>query len=362
MNNLKEKNIILIDENLPYSLNGINYSVGGASVQTQNWMLGFDLNGYNSIVVSSACIKNKSSYIIESSPKIKGFSRPFSLLKVSFFFLKVLRKYRPKFVYLSIPYWSNFVFILPAKFLGIKIIQRISNDNLVLSRAREKFNIAKFFLYKFSLKFSSIILCQNDYQNEIFKSDFPKKIIFKIHNPFLYKYHKIINKRKYIAWLGLFQYQKNLLALYEIAKKLPQINFKIAGEPYKKVDNETTIALNFLKKLKNVEFIGLLPRDNISEFLAHAYCLLNTSRYEGFSNTYLESFSVGTPVVTRCETDPDGIIKKYNLGFSEELYENLPKVINYAIDMKCDFNRIQQYFVEYHCPKSLANELLKKIN
>ena len=43
------------------------------------------------------------------------------------------------------------------------------------------------------------------------------------------------------------------------------------------------------KFLPNIKFVGFIPRNEISSFLGDAYLLLNTSFYEGFSNTFLES-------------------------------------------------------------------------
>ncbi len=75
-----------------------------------------------------------------------------------------------------------------------------------------------------------------------------------------------------------------------------------------------------LTKLQNVEFVGLIPHDEVTSFLTEAYCLLNTSLFEGFSNTFLEAFSVGTPVVT-LGVNPDFILTIYDLGFVNKIEE-----------------------------------------
>ena len=359
---MKSKNVIIVDENLPYLLNGLNHPVGGASVQTSNWIHGFESNGFIPIIFSSVNLKNESCYNIEPSPKIKGFRRPFLLMKVATMFFKVLVRYRPEFIYLSTPFWSNFIFILPANLLGVKTIQRISNDNLILSRARKKFNKIKYLFYVLSLKKASILLCQNNYQKKHFKLEFPSKQILKLYNPFLFKSNDTAIEREYVAWIGLFQYQKNLPALYKLAKNLPNIEFKIAGKAYENIDGDTHDAINLLRELNNVTFIGLLPRDKISNFLSKAYCLLNTSRYEGFSNTYLEALSVGTPIVTRKKTDPDSIIEKYNLGYVEESYKDLPKAINKLVNEKFDYDYLHKYIINYHNPKSLTDKLINNKN
>ena len=61
-------------------------------------------------------------------------------------------------------------------------------------------------------------------------------------------------------------------------------------------------------------FTGFLQRAEVLPFLANARFLLNTSHYEGFSNTFLESLSVGTPVLSGVNVNPDSIISNNNLG------------------------------------------------
>ena len=65
--------------------------------------------------------------------------------------------------------------------------------------------------------------------------------------------------RSYIAWIGIFQYQKNLPALLDVVQKMPQIKFKIAGKSANSnLDDKTQTALHKLSECKNVDFVGYL--------------------------------------------------------------------------------------------------------
>jgi hypothetical protein len=354
------KRILIIDEYLPYLLNGINKPTGGASVQTYSWYLGFKKLGYKLYIGSSLVeFNNDINRIVDTS-----LTKKHSVLRYLFIWfklLKVLLSIRPNLIYISTPFWSNIFVVLIARFLQIKVIQRISNDNVADSRAIQRFGPVKSKIYLQTLKYATHILCQNDYQLEHIKKRFSRKKVTKLTNPFMPQLHKAINdERSYIAWIGLFQRQKNMPALYTIIKRMSAYSFKVAGTITEFSDDETKKTVEKLSKLPNVSMVGLLKREEILDFLSHAHCLLNTSHFEGFSNTYLESFSVGTAVVTRKETDPDLIILKHKLGKSVDSFEELPDAINDLICNPIDPHKIQDYLTDCHNPELLCQSLINQ--
>jgi len=347
------KKIIVIDDNLPYLLNNINFKYGGATIQSYSWLHGFNTHGFKVIVLSKNKISNNSNYSIETINAKNKIEYIFTIIK----YYKLIKKYNPSFIYISIPWWTNFFVSLAAKILNKTIIQRISNDNFNVYQSK---NFFKNYIFKVYMKSVNIFLCQNDIQKNKLLKVYPKSKIKKIYNPFLNNYtKKNTNKRTYIAWVGIFQEQKNMMALYDVVTKTPNLSYKIAGESHEKIDSNTELAIKKLKNSSNVDFVGLLSRDMVQGFLSQAYCLLNTSFYEGFSNTFLESFSVGTPVVTTFKTDPDMIINKNHLGYTVKSYPELPNAIFKAVNNKLDYNHIQNYLNSEHSPDFIVDKLNK---
>jgi len=151
--------------------------------------------------------------------------------------------------------------------------------------------------------------------------------------------------------------------LLETARQLPNINFKIAGMPSKQIDNETARAVEQLKELVNVKFIGYVSRKDVLEFLAGAVALLSTSHYEGFSNTFLEALFSGTPVLAPLRVDPDHIITRNKLGFTCENDNELSQQIERAWNLTTDdytslAYKCRSYVVEHHDPVVKAKELV----
>lgn len=359
------KKILIIDSNVTYVLNNMNKTTGGAAVQTFNWICGFDNLGYNVIILSENKIsENKTKYKIINDYQFNNKNFIISFLSAFVFYYRTFRSISPDYIYCSIPWWNRILYILPAKIIGIKFIQRISNDNLVEKRLAHIFNNRiKNLLFRISLNLSKNIICQNDYQYDSLINRFPKKNIQKLYNPF--KFHNIdyFGSKNYVAWVGLFQKQKNLPELLKIVLSLPEINFMIAGKEISNgsLDSLTHSALIKLNNLNNVTFVGNLDRKEIFSFLSNAFCLLNTSHEEGFSNTYLEAFSVGTPVVTRKKTDPDNIISTFNLGISVNTYELIPQAILDILSNNINYKkRMIDYLAYYHDPVKLSKQLINQ--
>lgn len=132
------------------------------------------------------------------------------------------------------------------------------------------------------------------------------------------------------------------------------------------MDSDTEGALASLKKLSNVEFAGYLPRKQVPRFLSKGVALLNTPHYEGFSNTFLEAFSVETPVIVPEKMDPDCIIAENKLGMSVSNNSDFSQLIKSLYGDKNSFNEIsercQKYVYKNHDPKKLAERFVKVIS
>jgi glycosyltransferase involved in cell wall biosynthesis len=296
---------------------------GGAAVQTMGWIHGLSENGHEVKILTDYkkgdVLKEEyaKAHIIPSFDPKKGV-KWFRWLTHRFpDTYKKIKEANPDYVYESIPNWGSYFLGTICRILKVKYVLRISNDSFLDHRVLKSYSkFDRFFLMK-GLGIADIVLCQNDYQYGVIRKNFPRKRVHKISNPIYIhnpeEYQKS-GERGYIAWAGLFQYQKNLKLLYQIAEALPHETFKVAGAPSSKADEETRIYLEKLKEMPNVELVGFLDRKSVLGFFSKAKFLLNTSRFEGFSNTFLEAMAMGTPILTSEAVNPDGIISKYNLG------------------------------------------------
>jgi glycosyltransferase involved in cell wall biosynthesis len=64
---------------------------------------------------------------------------------------------------------------------------------------------------------------------------------------------------------------------------------------------------------RSLEYRGARTQDEVNESLARAALLVNTSEYEGFSNTFIQAWMRKVPVVS-LSVDPDGVLAPGRVG------------------------------------------------
>jgi glycosyltransferase involved in cell wall biosynthesis len=310
---------------------------GGAAVQTLVWMqafrdLGFEVfqgkfdNDTRRLLPEFDWVKTLPIYHPKKNKKrLAWFTHRFPSI------YQAIKKSQCDYVYVSIPKWNTFYIALICKILKVKFILRIANDNICDKRIYLNHSKLEAKYISLSFKTSDFILTQNEFQYRNLKAKFPLKRILKIFNPIVINKNVLFPKAikiGFIAWVANFRYQKNLALLFQIASTLVNEKFKIAGIPLLPMDSETEESFNKLKELPNVEFLDNIPKSEILTFFSKAKFLLNTSRYEGFSNTFLEAMLTGTPILSTNKVNPDGIIDTFNLGYIYDDEKDLKKILD----------------------------------
>lgn len=356
---------LFVDPNIEYLLRDEPQGVGGAAVQAFAWLRGLVANGEevvciardpidlplpdNLTVVSGYKLSGGIGYLTEQYP----------------FFRSLIDSFEPDFIYQGGAGTITGLLGLLSRSCEVRLIHMVANDADVARRRRERMRPTTHLAYNFGLKRCSAILCQTRYQYKMIAERFPGKASCCISKPIWLEEvppSTANGDRQYVAWLGIFQWQKNLGALVEVAQRLPDFQFALAGKAAPKLDRETEVALTTLNKLNNVAFVGYLRRKEIYEFLQNAHALLSTSRFEGFPNTYLEAWAVGTPVVSLRNADPDGTVERNQLGATAEDPQQLASVLKRLVmsdegrDMQ---NRCRRYVRGRHDAVRQAGRLVK---
>jgi len=143
----------------------------------------------------------------------------------------------------------------------------------------------------------------NFFQKDILKYGFKNKIFIIPNGRDLKAYRacrlaKITEKEKQLTFIGYLSMRKNQKYLLRVMKCLsPNFTLNLVGSP---------INPNYLKSLKdyanknhlkNVNFLGEVPYEQVPRILAKTHVFISASKMEVQSLVVIEALASGTPVV-----------------------------------------------------------------
>jgi glycosyltransferase involved in cell wall biosynthesis len=112
--------------------------------------------------------------------------------------------------------------------------------------------------------------------------------------------------REYVLWVGrLAEDQKRPHLFLDLAARLPETEFRMVGPAGDDTSYQRRLERR-IGELDNVSYPGPVRPDAIHDQYREAMGVVSTSAYEGFPNTFLEAWRVGTPVLS-LDVDPGRI-------------------------------------------------------
>lgn len=200
-------------------------------------------------------------------------------------------------------------------------------DRLLISNQRDRW------LYEWGVRRAHCILVQTRFQQNLLKKNYGldseiANMLVDIPDRPAPEARRDID----VLWLANLRSVKRPDWVISLAKRLPNINFVMAGgayanqlELFEKIKQEAS-------QLPNFRFLGSVPHRATAELFSRAKIFLNTSELEGFPNTYLQAWANGTPVVATF--DPDGMIDKINLGIRSHSLDDTASALEKLLENK----------------------------
>jgi len=213
--------------------------------------------------------------------------------------------------------------VLPL-FCGInrkKYVHRIASDAIVISKPLSG-------SYSFSQKIADVleirransVIAQSNFQKTILKERFKVESVVIKNGLVIPKDDCKKHDPPIVLWVGSISTLKQPHLFVELAKSLPHVNFEMIGGKGDPQLYEEIEAVS--KKMPNLKFYGFIPFHKIDEYFRKASIFVNTSRIEGFPNTFIQAWAHRVPVVS-LTVDPDGIIQSEKLGFRSGTFKQL---------------------------------------
>lgn len=117
-------------------------------------------------------------------------------------------------------------------------------------------------------------------------------------------------QREYVLWIGRADgFNKRPMIFLELARACPEQAFTMI------VSRGDDLLLQTLldDRPENLRVLEQLPASEVGRYLSCAQALVNTSRFEGFPNTFLQAAVAGVPIVS-LDIDPDGMLASCGCG------------------------------------------------
>ena len=220
------------------------------------------------------------------------------------------------------------------------------------------------FLFKKALNKCHHIFIQTKDQKKILKEKFEiqGKQIYNAHPEHTYSFVNFNLRDNNILWIGRIIPRKKPQKVLWLAKKLPEYNFHIIGP----VGNQDFFARYFTEiEQENVKYLGEMPHSKILDLLSRSKLFISTSESEGLSNTFIEAWKTGTPIIT-FYVDPDNIISDKKLGVKLDTNGSIARQILEIIENENNWNRISnnclKTFKEEFSLDSIINDFEKYIH
>lgn len=232
----------------------------------------------------------------------------------------------------------------------------ISND----SNSRDSYGNYTSYIYS-TLKAADLIFAQTNHQAEMLRQGFGREAIV-LPNPIDLNDSPLLGPRTkapapVCLWIGKSDQVKRPELLIDLARHLPDFQFLMVmnisnAEIHDRIQAEAPA---------NVRIIERLSIPEIEVLFGQASFLVNTSRFEGFPNTFLQAGKFGVPIVS-LNVDPDNFIQTKECGLvaggqMESMVEGLRSLVADPFRYVRLSSNVYHYVTDHHEPTRIARML-----
>jgi len=123
----------------------------------------------------------------------------------------------------------------------------------------------------------------------------------------------MLRERPEVVWVNHLKPVKQPELFFQLASELREENaaFTMVGA---RGAYTPDVGLAQARRPPNLDVLGELSLAQVNEKLWGCRLVVNTSRAEGFPNTFIQAWARFVPIVS-LKVDPDGVIARHQLGF-----------------------------------------------
>lgn len=325
----------------------VNETFGGSEVELYNlatYLAGFEHNQVDFIVGDygqrNIEIRQNIRLIkVKYMHLDKYGSFKYKILRYFYLFSILLRQPSQIYITKTASELLGWLVLFEKIFKRKKVVYRLGSDKDADIEFWEK-DRKLYLLYKLGLERCNLIYTQSkDQQRMLLERYGIKSRVLK--NVFHLAKDETENSRQYILWVSRCEPLKRPLLFLELAKNLPDEKFVMIMPYVQKTDelqNErikriTAEVKKAAVELNNFEYLEYVPFNQIQNYYNKAKLFVNTSEYEGFPNSFIQS-CVGKAGILSLRVNPDEFLTENNLGHC--CRDNMEEAINFIRGLDAD--------------------------
>ena len=278
---------------------------------------------------------------------------------------RTLKQISPQIIYQNVGCAYTGIAALYAKKHDAKLIWHIASDidvkpELSLNSKNRFIKIFDRLCLNYGIRNAHTIAGQTQYQNTLLENRFGRKCdaYIPIGHPYP-EYLPRKEERVTVLWVAGVKPLKQPEIFVRLAREIGKANdvlFVMMGHPSS--GEWFSRLLRDINSAPNLTYLGGVTQDEVNRRMALGHIMVNTSRYEGFSNTFVQAWMRRVPVVS-LNADPDNILVREGIGFHSQTFEGLYRDVTLLLENKDLRNemgeRARKYAYENHTVEKMVN-------
>lgn len=278
-----------------------------------------------------------------------------------------LKRLKPHIIYQRVGCAYTGIAALYARRHGVKMIWHIAHDTDVMPP--KTFPLKKRIirypdlkLREYGIRNADVIIGQTEDQNQLLLKNYGRKCDVIIPNGHPIPEDKIDKTEKItVMWISNFKPFKQPEVFIRIAKCLNNVcnvSFVMIGRSGpEKLFRQLLVEI---KDVPNLEYLGEISNDEVNRRLSEGHILVNTSLYEGFSNTFIQAWLRRVPVVS-LNVDPDDILVCERIGFHSGTFDALCRDVIRLVENKALREEMGSRARRYACDNHAIDKMVERI-
>jgi glycosyltransferase involved in cell wall biosynthesis len=239
-----------------------------------------------------------------------------------------LERIRPRAIYQRVACGYTGVCAYYARRHGVNLVWHVAHDSDVTpAMSLDGRNPVRRFLEKRSVEYgirrASRIVTQTRKQATLLERNYRRKADAVIPNFHPNPDEKIDKSGEltvtWVAGVKPWKRPEAFLNLADALHDLSSVRFVMVGASASGKGERpwAEAVLQRIAKTPNVRYLGMQSQSEVNALLARSHVFVNTSRHEGFPNTFIQAWMREVPVVS-LQVDPDGLLGEQGVGIACE--------------------------------------------